>query len=36
MVAERERGGPYESVPDLAARSGMGADSLARLAWAGA
>ena len=36
LVAERERGGPFESVPDLAARSGMGADSLARLAWAGA
>ena len=36
MAAERERGGPYESVSDLAARSGMGADSLARLAWAGA
>ena len=36
MVAERERGGPFESVPDLTARSGMGADSLARLAWAGA
>ena len=29
-------GGPFESVPDLAARSGMGADALAKLAWAGA
>ncbi|MGI8844694.1 MAG: DNA polymerase III subunit alpha [Thermoleophilaceae bacterium] len=36
LVAERDRGGSYRSVPDLAARSGMGADSLARLAWAGA
>jgi len=36
LVAERDRGGPYRSVPDLAARSGMGADSLAKLAWAGA
>jgi error-prone DNA polymerase len=36
LVAERERAGPYASIPDLAARSGMGADGLARLAWAGA
>jgi error-prone DNA polymerase len=36
LVAERDRGGPYGTVPDLAARSGMGADSLAKLAWAGA
>jgi error-prone DNA polymerase len=36
LVAERERGGPYRTVPDLAARSGMGADSLTKLAWAGA
>ncbi len=36
LVAERERGGPFRSIPDLAARSGMGADGLAKLAWAGA
>ena len=36
LVAERDRGGPYRTVPDLAARSGMGADSLGKLAWAGA
>jgi error-prone DNA polymerase len=36
LLAERERGGPYRTVPDLAARSGMGADGLTRLAWAGA
>ncbi len=36
LVAERERGGAYASVADLAARSGAGRDSLERLAWAGA
>jgi error-prone DNA polymerase len=36
LVAERERGGPYEDLADLASRSGMGSDGLERLAWAGA
>jgi error-prone DNA polymerase len=36
IVSERERGGPYSSVTDLAARCGAGRDSLDRLAWAGA
>jgi error-prone DNA polymerase len=36
LVAERGRGGPFRSVADLAARSGAGADTLERLAWAGA
>jgi error-prone DNA polymerase len=36
LVAERERGGPYEDLADLASRSGMGPDGLERLAWAGA
>jgi error-prone DNA polymerase len=34
LVAERERGGPYRGVADLASRSGMGRDGLERLAWA--
>jgi error-prone DNA polymerase len=34
MVAERERGGAYRDVADLASRSGVGRDALARLAWA--
>jgi error-prone DNA polymerase len=36
LVAERERGGPYASLADLASRSGVGRDALERLAWAGA
>jgi error-prone DNA polymerase len=36
LVAERERGGPYRGVADLASRSGVGLASLERLAWAGA
>ena len=35
LAAERERGGPYEGVGDLASRSGVSADALERLAWAG-
>jgi error-prone DNA polymerase len=36
LVAERERGGPYRSLTDLAARSGAGPATLAQLAWSGA
>jgi len=36
LVAERERGGTYRDVADLASRSGSGRDGLERLAWAGA
>ena len=36
LVAERERGGAYEGVAELASRSGAGLASLERLAWAGA
>jgi len=36
LVAERERGGPYRGIAELASRSGAGAPSLERLAWAGA
>ena len=36
LSAERERGGPYRGVADLASRSGAGRDGLERLAWAGA
>jgi error-prone DNA polymerase len=36
LVREREEGGPYRSIGDLAARSGAFADTLGRLAWAGA
>jgi error-prone DNA polymerase len=36
LVDERGRGGRYESLADLASRSGMGSDGLERLAWAGA
>ncbi|MCE3248409.1 MAG: polymerase alpha subunit [Geminicoccaceae bacterium] len=36
LVAERERGGGYRDLADLASRSGMGRDGLERLAWAGA
>ncbi|HET8863825.1 MAG TPA: DNA polymerase III subunit alpha, partial [Solirubrobacterales bacterium] len=35
LVAERERGGSYRDIADLASRSGVGRDSLERLAWAG-
>jgi error-prone DNA polymerase len=36
LVAERERGGAYRGIADLASRSGGGIASLERLAWAGA
>jgi error-prone DNA polymerase len=36
LVAERESGGPYRSIGDLAARSGASDETLGRLAWAGA
>ena len=36
LVAERERGGPYRGIADLAARGGAGLPALERLAWAGA
>jgi len=36
LVAERERGGPFRSLADLAARCGTGRETLERLAWAGA
>jgi error-prone DNA polymerase len=36
LVAERERGGPYAGIAELASRSGVGIASLERLAWAGA
>ena len=36
LVAERERGGPYASLADLASRSGVGREGLELLAWAGA
>jgi len=36
LIAERERGGPYRSIADLAGRAGAGRPSLERLAWAGA
>src|SRR4051794_11729335 len=36
LVDERGRGGRYESLADLASRSGMGSDGLERVAWAGA
>ncbi|MET0558165.1 MAG: error-prone DNA polymerase [Solirubrobacterales bacterium] len=36
LVAERERGGPYRGIAELASRSGAGYASLERLAWAGA
>jgi error-prone DNA polymerase len=36
MVAEREEGGPWRSLGDLAGRSGASAETLGRLAWAGA
>ena len=36
LVAERERGGRFRSIPDLGARSGAAGDTLGKLAWAGA
>jgi error-prone DNA polymerase len=36
LVAERERGGRYRGIAELAARCGAGLVSLERLAWAGA
>jgi error-prone DNA polymerase len=36
MVAERKEGGSWRSLGDLAARSGASADTLGKLAWAGA
>jgi error-prone DNA polymerase len=36
LVEERERGGGWRSVSDLAARSGAGMETLGKLAWAGA
>jgi len=36
LVAERDRGGPYEGIAELASRSGVGLPSLEKLAWAGA
>jgi error-prone DNA polymerase len=36
LVAERERGGAYRGIADIASRSGTGRDGLERLAWAGA
>jgi error-prone DNA polymerase len=36
LVAERERGGPYAGIAELASRSGAGLPGLERLAWAGA
>ncbi len=36
LVSERERGGSYRGIADLASRSGAGLPSLEKLAWAGA
>jgi error-prone DNA polymerase len=36
LVAEREQGGPWRSLGDLAARSGAFEETLGKLAWAGA
>jgi len=36
LVAERQRGGAYRGIAELASRSGAGLASLERLAWAGA
>ena len=36
LVAERERGGPFGSLGELAARCGAGHPTLAQLAWSGA
>jgi error-prone DNA polymerase len=36
LASERERGGPYRGIAELASRSGAGLASLEKLAWAGA
>ena len=36
LVAEREQGGPFRSLEDLASRAGAGRPALSRLAWSGA
>ena len=36
LVAERERGGPFRSLADLAARAGVTRCTLEQLAWSGA
>jgi error-prone DNA polymerase len=36
LVAERDRGGPYEGMADLSSRSRVSREGLERLAWAGA
>ena len=36
LVAERERGGPFSSLVDLASRAGAGRPALEQLAWSGA
>ncbi len=36
LVAEREHGGPFSSLEDLASRAGAGRPALSRLAWSGA
>ena len=36
LVAERQAGGPFTSLEDLAARAGAGKPALTRLAWSGA
>src|SRR5919107_2325997 len=36
LAAERDQGGPWRSLGDLAARSGASAETLGKLAWAGA
>ncbi|HEX6456416.1 MAG TPA: error-prone DNA polymerase [Solirubrobacterales bacterium] len=36
LVAERERGGPYKGIAELASRAGASLPSLEKLAWAGA
>ena len=36
LVQDRERGGAYRDLADLASRSGIGRDGLERLAWSGA
>ena len=36
LAVERERGGPYRGIAELASRSGAGLASLEKLAWAGA
>jgi error-prone DNA polymerase len=36
LVVERERGGSFAGLADLASRAGVGPDGLERLAWAGA